>query len=185
MTLSHHPGFTAIGAIITREVLPRLRHAQKLPLRLSCIGTAGYKGLDGANEFDRTVIIGQSASVEEAVILASQRVAHGDIGISTDDTLRFRPRVIVIQDGDLGLVLAGEVRAGIIVWQQPVASDAEARRIVTEASRLRGLAFAASGRVDHSAARDHRYRASLLEARLVDPYWRETAAELLHLPQAA
>lgn len=185
MTLSHQPGFTAIGAIITREVLPRLRHAQKLPLRLSCIGTAGYKGLDGANEFDRTVIIGQSASVEEAVILASQRVAHGDIGISTDDTLRFRPRVIVIQDGDLGLVLAGEVRAEIIVWQQPVASDAEARRIVTEASRLRGLAFAASGRADHRAARDHRYRASLLEARLVDPYWRETAADLLRLPQAA
>ena len=185
MTLSHQPGFTAIGDIITREVLPRLRHAQKLPLRLTCIGTAGYEGLDGADEFDRTVIIGQSASAEEAMILASQRVARGDIRVSTDDTLRFRPRVITIQDGDLGLVLAGEIRAGIILWRQPVASDAEARRIVTEASRLRGLAFAASGRVDHSAARDHRYRASLLEARLVDPYWRETAADLLRLPQAA
>ena len=119
------------------------------------------------------------------MILASQRVARGDIRVSADDTLRFHPRIVVIQDGDLGLVLGGEIRAGIVLWQQPVVSDVEARRIITEASRLRGLAFAASGRVDHSAARDHRYRASLLEARLVDPYWRETAAELLHLPQAA
>ena len=66
MTLSHHPGFTLVGDVITREVLPRLRYAQKLPLRLSCMGTAGYEGLDEADEFDRTVVIGQSASAEEA-----------------------------------------------------------------------------------------------------------------------
>ncbi|MEF9606309.1 hypothetical protein O4J55_29855, partial [Paracoccus sp. PXZ] len=83
------------------------------------------------------------------------------------------------------LVLAGEVRAGIVLWQQPVASDAEARRVVTEASRLRGMAFAASGRGDAASARDLRYRASLLEARLVDPFWRETADELLRQPEAA
>ena len=29
------------------------------------------------------------------------------------------------------------------------------------------------------------HRASLLEARLVDPFWRETTADLLRLPQAA
>mgnify|MGYP007079480732 CR=1 FL=1 len=66
-----------------------------------------------------------------------------------------------------------------------MASDAEARRIVTEASRLRGMAFAASGGNDAASARDLRYRASLLEARLVDPFWRETAADLLRLPRAA
>ena len=120
MTLSHHPGFTLVGDVITREVLPRLRYAQKLPLRLSCMGTAGYEGLDEADEFDRTVVIGQSASAEEAMILASQRVARGDIRVSADDTLRFHPRIVVIQDGDLGLVLGGEIRAGIVLWQQPV-----------------------------------------------------------------
>ncbi|PZR74435.1 MAG: hypothetical protein DI537_45870, partial [Stutzerimonas stutzeri] len=67
-------------------------------------------------------------------------------------------------------------------WQQPVASDAEARRIVTEASRLRGMAFRAS---DPGDARRLRYRAAALEARLVDPFWRETLADLLRLPQAA
>ena len=185
MTLSRQSALVPIGEIVAQQVLPRLHRARRLPLRVSCIGTAGYEGLDEADEFDRTLVIGHSASVDEAMILAGQRVAHGDFRVSTDGTLRFRPRIMAIQDDDMCLVLGGEIRAGIALWQRPVASDAEARRIVTEASRLCGLAFAASGRGDHMAARDHRYRASLLEARLVDPYWRETVAELLRLPQAA
>ncbi|WP_336741423.1 hypothetical protein [Aureimonas altamirensis] len=185
MILSRHAGLTPIGEVITREILPRLRSARKLPLRISCIGTARCDDLGDTDGFDHTAVIGHCPSAEEAVILASQRVARGDIRISTDNTLRFRPRVMVIQDSELGLVLAGEIRAGIVLWQQPVASDAETRRVITEASRLRGMAFAASGRCDAASARDLRFRASLLEARLVDPFWRETAAELLRLPQAA
>ena len=88
----------------------------------------------------------------------------------------------LIQDRDHLLVLGGEIRAGIILWQQPVASDAEARRIVTEASQLRGMAFRATEPGD---ARRLRYRAAALEVRLVDSFWRETAADLLRLPQAA
>ena len=53
---------------------------------------------------------------------------------------------------------------------------------MTEASRLRGMAFLASESGD---ARRLRYRAAALEARLVDPFWREIAAGLLRLPQAA
>lgn len=185
MTLSRQTAFAPIGEIVARQVLPRLHHAQRLPLRISCIGTARYDGLGDADGFDRTVVIGECPSPEDAMIFASQRVAHGEIRIGSDDALRFRPRIMIIQDSDKGLVLAGEVRAGIVLWQQPVASDAEARRVVIEASRLRGMAFAASGRGDAASACDHRYRASLLEARLVDPFWRETAAELLRLPQAA
>lgn len=90
---------------------------------------------------------------------------------------------MLLQDRDHGLVLAGEIRGGIIFWQQPVDSDAEARRIVTEASRLRGLAtFRTSAPAE---ARELRYRAAALETRLVDPFWREAAADLLRLPQAA
>ena len=185
MTLSHHPGFTSVGDIITRDVLPRLHHAQRLPLRISCIGTALYDGLGDADRFDRKVVIGECPSPEDAMTVASQRVARGDVRVSSDDTLRFRPRIVVIQDCDQGLVLAGTIRAGIILWQQPVASDAEARQIVTEASKLRGAAFAAAGRGEHGPAREYRYRASQLEARLVDALWRETAAELLRLPLAA
>ncbi|RJL15810.1 hypothetical protein [Paracoccus siganidrum] len=185
MTLSRQAGLIPIGEIVAREVLPRLRHAQKLPLRISCCGAVGYHGLDDADGFDRMAVIGECPSPKDAMMIANRRVAHGDIRIDTDDTLRFRPRIVIIQDRDLGLVLAGEIRAGIVIWQQPVASDTEARRVVTEASRLRSIAFSASGRGDAASTRDHRARASLLEARLVDPYWRETAADLLRLPRAA
>lgn len=185
MSLPRHATFTPIGEIVAQQVLPRLRHAQKLPLRISCIGIASYDESGEVGSFDHTLVIGQYPSPEEAMTVASQHVARGDFRISPDDTLRFRPRVMVIQDRELGLVLAGEVRAGIVLWQQPVASDAEARRVVIEASRLRGMAFAASGRGDAASARNLRYRASLLEARLVDPFWRETADELLRLPEAA
>ncbi len=185
MSLPRHAIFTPIGEIVAQQVLPRLRHAQKLPLRISCIGIARYDESDDDGGFDRTLVIGQCPSPEEGMTIASRRVARGDFRISPDDALRFRPCVMVIQDRELGLVLAGEIRAGIILWQHPVASDTDACRVVTEASRLRGMAFAASGRGDAASARDFRFRASLHEARLVDPFWRETAAELLRLPQAA
>ncbi len=185
MTLSRYDSFRPIGHILAAEVLPRLRLAQKLPLRISCIGTASYDADMDACGFDRSIPLGECPSPEEAMTLAALRVSRGDIHAGADEALRFRPRLAVIQDRELGLVLAGEIRAGIILWQQPVASDAEARKIVLEASRLRGMAFATQGRSDHASARDLRYRASLLEARLVDRFWRETAAELLTLPQAA
>ncbi len=185
MSLPRHATFTPIGEIVVQQVLPRLRHAQKLPLRISCIGIADYGESGDVDSFDCTLVIGQCPSPEEAMMVASRRVAHDDILSDAGDELHFRARIMVIQDSDLGLVLAGEVRAGIVLWQQPVASDAEARRVVTEASRLRGMAFAASGRGDAASARDLRYRASLLEARLVDPFWRETADELLRQPEAA
>ncbi|ODT21328.1 MAG: hypothetical protein ABS35_17510, partial [Kaistia sp. SCN 65-12] len=123
MSLPRHATFTPIGEIVAQQVLPRLRHAQKLPLRISCIGIAGYGESDDVGSFDRTLVIGQSPSPEEAMTIASQHVARGDFRISPYDTLRFRPRVMVIQDSDLGLVLAGEVRAGIVLWQQPVTAS--------------------------------------------------------------
>lgn len=185
MSLSRHATFAPIGEIVARQILPRLRHAQKLPLRISCIGIASCDESDDVGGFDRTLVIGQCQSPEEAMTIASRCVARGDLRVGQDDALCFRPRVLVIQDSELGLVLAGEVRAGIVLWQHPVASDAEARRVVTEASRLRGMAFTVSGRSDAASAGDLRHRASLLEARLVDPFWRETTADLLRLPQAA
>lgn len=183
MILSRHDSFRPVGQILAAEVLPRLHLAQKLPLRISCIGTARFD-VD-ASGFDRSVPLGESQSPEEAMSLAALRVSRGDIRAGSDDALRFRPRLAVIQDRELGLVLAGEIRAGVILWQQPVASDAEARKIVLEASRLRGMAFNMPDHGDHGSARELRYRASLCEARLVDPFWRKVAAELLALPRAA
>ncbi len=185
MALAPQTTFAPIGDILAHQILPRLRLAAKLPLRITCIGTARYVGTDEADSFDRSVFLGDRPSLENATSFAAVSVRRGGIGVRQDKTLRFHPRFAVIQDNDQNLVLAGEIRAGIILWQQPVASDGEARRIVTEASRLRGLTFAASGRGEQRAARNHRHQAGLLEARLVDPFWREAAADLLRLPQAA
>lgn len=185
MTLAYPAPFTPINTLLARDVLPRLRLAAKLPLRITCIGTASYPGADDADSFERNVVLGDRPSLEDAVNLAALSVARGGIRAGSDETLRLQPRLVIIQDNDLSLVLAGEIRAGIILWQQPVACDGEARRIVTEASRLCGLAFTATGRGEAVAARALRHRASLLEARLVDPFWRETASDLLRLPRAA
>ncbi|MBB5221057.1 hypothetical protein HNP73_000978 [Amaricoccus macauensis] len=186
MILSRHDSFRPIGQILASEVLPALYRAQKLPLRISCLGVAGSGASSGpgddADSFDRMIPLGECPSPEEAMRFAALRLSRGDVCTGPDSFPHFRPRIMLIQDSDHGLVLAGEIRARVILWQQPVASDAEARRIVTEASRLRGLAFRTSAPAE---ARALRYRAAALETRLVDPFWRDTAADLLRMPQAA
>ena len=182
MTFVRSETFRSIGQILAADVLPALYRAQKLPLRIYCLGVASYDASDAANSFDRMIPLGECPSPEEAIKAVSLRLSRGDICAGPDSFPYFQPRIMLIQDHDQCLVLAGEIRAGIILWQQPVACDAEARRIVTEASRLRGMAFRAS---DPGDARRLRYRAAALEARLVDSFWRETSADLLRLPQAA
>ena len=182
MSLFRHDTFRPIGQILATDVLPALYRAQKLPLRISCLGVASYGAGDDADSFDRMIPLGECPSPEEAMRFAALRLSRSDICTGPDSFPHFRPRIMLIQDRDHGLVLAGEIRAGVILWQQPVTSHAEARRIVTEASRLRGLAFRTSAPAE---ARELRYRAAVLETRLIDPFWREAAADLLRLPQAA
>lgn len=182
MTLSRQGGFRPIGQILAHDVLPALQGAQRLPLRVSCLGSADPS--DAIAPRVQGLPLGEVACPEEAMRLANLLVCRGD-DWGAVALPGFRPYLAVIEDRSHGLVLAGAIRAGVILWQPPVASDAEARRIVTEASRLRGQAFAADGRGDRKTASTLRDRASLLEARLVDPFWRATAAALLSLPQAA
>lgn len=182
MTLSRQGGFRPIGQILAHDVLPGLQGAQRLPLRVSCPGSIDPDDADAPRE--RCLALGEVTCPEEAMRLADLLVSKGDYPGAVA-LPGFQPRLAVIEDRSHGLVLAGAIRAGVILWQPPVASDAEARRIVTEASRLRGQAFSADGRGDRETASTLRARASLLDARLVDPFWRATAAALLSLPQAA
>jgi len=182
VTFARLETFRSIGQTLAADVLPALYRSQKLPLRISCLGIAGYDASEAANSFDRVIRLGECPSPEEAIQAAALRLSRGDICTGRNSFPYFQPRIMLIQDRDQRLVLAGEVRASIILWQQPVASDAEAHRIVTEASRLRGMAFRTRA---HAEARALRWRAAVLEARLVDPFWRETSAHLLRLPQAA
>ena len=95
MTLSRQTTFAPIREIVARQVLPRLHRARRLPLRISCIGTARYDGLSDADGFDRTVVIGECPSPDDAMTVASQCVARGDVrlylsehtGDATPDTL--------------------------------------------------------------------------------------------------
>lgn len=182
MTFARSETFRSISQILAVDVLPALYRAQKLSLRISCLGVASYDASDAANSFDRVIPLGEYPSPKEAIQAAALRLSRGDICTGPDSFPYFQPRIMLIQDRDQRLVLAGEIRADIILWQQPVATDAEARRIVTEASRLRGMAFRA---LDAGDAIRLRYRAAALETRLVDPLWRDAAADLLRLPQAA
>ena len=179
MTFARPDSFRSIGQIFAPAVLPALRQARKLPLRITCLGMVSH---DDVESFDRVIPLGEAPSPEESMQFAALRLSRGDICTGPDSFQQFNPRLMLIQDHEHGLVLAGEIRAGLILWQPPVASDAEARQIVSEASRLRGMAFRAS---DPTKARTLRHRAAVLEARLVDPAWREIAADLLLLPQAA
>ena len=182
MTFARPDTFRQVGQIVATTVLPALVCARKLPLRISCIGIASDDAGEDAASFDRLIPLGERRSPEDAMCFASSRVARGDIRIGPDRVPHFQPRILLIQDHEGGLVLAGDIRAGIILWQQPVTSDAEARQVVAEASKLRGMAVRS---VDPAAVRKLRFRAAILEARLVDPIWRETAADLTRLPQAA
>ena len=182
MTHFRSDTFRPIGQILATEVMPALFRARRLPLRISCLGIASDDGNDKADRFDRTIPLGECQSPEEAMRFACLRLSQSNLCTGPDSFPHFRPRIMVIEDCEHRLVLAGEIRAGVILWQQPVASDPEARRIVSEASRLRGMAFRSP---DPDEAREYRYRAATLEARLVDPFWRETTTELLRLPQAA
>jgi hypothetical protein len=182
MTLSRQGGFRPIGQILAHDVLPALQGAQRWPLRVSCLGSTDFDGADVP--WEQGLALGEVTCPEEAMRLAELAVCRGDHPGAVA-LPGFQPHLAVIEDRAQGLVLAGAIRAGIILWQPPVASNAEARRIVTEASRLRGQAFAAEGRGDRKTASTLRTWASLLEARLVDPFWRTIAAALLSLPQAA
>ncbi|MCA3519754.1 MAG: hypothetical protein IOC87_06155 [Rhodobacter sp.] len=182
MTLPRQGGSRPIGQILAHDVLPALQDARRLPLRVFCLGSISPDDADAPR--GHCFALGEVTFPEEAMRLAARVVSKGDYPGAVA-LPGFRPHLAVIEDRAHDLVLAGAIRAGVILWQPPVSSDAEARRIVTEASGLRGEAFAADGRGDRKVASTLRDRASLLEARLVDPVWREEAAALLSLPQAA
>ncbi len=62
MKFSRHSTFTPIGEIVALQLLPRFIAARKLPLRISCVGTASYGcGVD-SDGFDRTELLGECSA---------------------------------------------------------------------------------------------------------------------------
>ena len=166
------PGDNLIGG-----VLGHLRLADRLPLRISCRCRAHWD--DPALDqlcINRDVDLGTSGDLAAAMIVARTAVASGRIAAGCDAALRLVPQFITILDAEHCLVLAGDVKAGLIHWCAPVDSDAEARRVVTDACGLRAAARAATDIGDPVSAAALFTRARSLEGRLVDRFWRDLAA---------
>lgn len=164
----------------------RLRLATRLPLRVSCQCRVHWD--DPALDqlcFEREVDFGTFGDVVAAMAKAATSVAPGLIAAARDPDLRLVPQFVTILDAEHGLVLAGEVRAGVIRWCAPVASDAEARRVVGEACHLRADARAAMDAGHPAAAEALLAQARALECRLVDPFWRDLAISLVGRTHAA
>jgi hypothetical protein len=166
------PGDNLIGG-----VLAHLRLADRLPLRISCRCRAHWDdpSLDQLR-FEREVDLGTFGDLAAAMIVARTAVTSGLVAAGSDPALRLVPQFITILDAEHCLVLAGDVQAGLILWCAPVDSDAEARRVVTDACGLRAKARAATDVGDPALAAVLLTRARSLESRLVEPFWRDLAA---------
>ena len=175
------PGDNLIGG-----VLAHLRLADRLPLRISCRCQAHWDdpALDQLH-FEREVDLGTCGDLAAAMIEARNAVASGLIAAGRDAALRLAPQFITILDAEHCLVLAGDVQAGRIRWCAPVDSDAEARRVVTNACGLRTEARAAIEVGNPASAAALLTRARSLEGRLVDPFWRDLAAAAVDHAHAA
>lgn len=166
------PGDNLIGG-----VLAHLRLAGRLPLRISCNCRAHWD--DPALDqlcINREVDLGICGDLAAAMVVARNAVASGRIAASRDPALCLAPQFITILDAEHCLVLAGDVKAGLIRWCAPVDNDAEARRVVSEACGLRTEARAATDLDDTASVAALITRARSLEGRLVDRFWRDLAA---------
>jgi len=180
----HTAAFVPVETLAFSHLISHLHNVARFPLRIAMIGTATFIDVDpqaGTISYDRTIHLTESSSLRDAILTAETRIAHDDIETSAGRGVRYLPRIVTVIDREGRLVVAGEVRAQKIRWCDPVTSDGEARMVVTEASRLRGKAFAQAGSDNPDVARDLRFSAGILECRLVDGIWREPAREaLLH-----
>ena len=121
----------------------------------------------------RAVVLDRFATLADAMRGA---ISHAEL-IRPDAA----PQMLAILDRDQRLVLAGAIAEGAVAWCHPVASAAEVRAVVTEASQLRAQASRAADWQEPGLSAKLRHSADRLEARLVDPLWRAFAARALQV----
>ncbi len=121
----------------------------------------------------------QCYSLDQAIACVEGIARLERIDTGEDNALDFEPRLFVVLDDEQCQVLAGEPWQRGVRWCDPVASDGEARLVVEKASKLRGEASIEVGWDNHDTARRLRFRASVLEGRLVHSDWRQMARAAL------
>jgi hypothetical protein len=127
------------------------------------------------------LLSGRAAPLVLARFATLAEAMQGAIDHAEGMALDTAPQLLAILDRDGRLVLAGAASDHAVAWCHPVASAAEARGVVTEASQLRAQAGRAAAWGEPDLARRLRHRADLLDARLVDPLWRTFAARALQV----
>lgn len=175
--------FTHI-AIVTpiAELIASLGAARRFPLRVACFGEIEYRQDDPVYDtytMPHTVALAECASLDEAIACVERYARQENFPTGEDDALGFLPQLFAVLDGEGNLVLTGEPWLHGVKWCDPVTSDDEARQVVEEASKLRAEASAEAGWDNHTTARRLSFRASVLEGRLVDPWWRQTVCAAL------
>lgn len=132
---------------------------------------------------DRNPAFALAGQARPKILARFGTLAEAMLGAVThaDDTSDGAPQMLAILDREDRLVLAGAAAEGAVAWCHPVASAAEARAVVTEASQLRAQAGRTADWREGDLATRLRHRAELLEARLVDPLWRAFAARALQV----
>lgn len=164
------------------RILPEPVAAQPFPLSVTCVGEVErvdeHFGM-GPWWVQQSLVLGKRAGLVKAIEFAREIVANREYPLGDADGSDFAAELFLILDRDRRLVLAGNLVASAIVWCPPVVSDAEARQVVQQASRLRAKATYEAGCDNHRAARRLRRDASVLEGRLVDIRWRDAVRRAL------
>lgn len=175
-TSAHHKEIRVAGSLAAPAA------ARKVPLRITCLGEAHYLAEDQtshAYSAPRIVVLSEADTLESAMASAEFLALQGQIRPIDASAVGFTPRLFIIHDEEQCQVLAGVAGTQAVSWCEPVASDAEARCVVTDASKLRGEAMRAAAADRHDAARALRLNAAILEGRLVHPDWRQAARAAL------
>jgi len=134
-----------------------------------------------ANTNSPAVLSGEARAVGLARFASLPDAMQGAMSIAEELPETAAPLILAILDSDERLVLAGLASAGAVAWSHPVMNAAEARAVVSEASQLRAQAGRAGDWREPDLAQRFRYRADLLDARLVDPLWRAFTARALQI----
>lgn len=138
------------------------------PFINSCVGEVMVHA-PGAGTYPRqvTIMLGRFRGFSEAFACAKRRGRQRDLCV--DAVSGFTPNLLVIEDAQKRLCAAGQITPRGLEPFDPVTSEADARRVMQDAIQLRARSM---DEPNDRTARNLRFQAAALDARLIDPVWR-------------
>lgn len=138
------------------------------PFTLSCVGEVMVEAPDvGTYPRQVTIMLGRFRGFAEAFACAKRRGQRRDLCV--DAVSGFAPNLLVIEDAQKRLCAAGQISPSGLEPCDPVTSEAEARWVMQNAIQLRARSI---DELNPRTARNLRFQAAALDARLIDPVWR-------------